>query len=66
MDKYKQKEDAEEAIKNYNQSAKKQENDLRAKGVAEKMVLRKNVLDSLDEDFKNAGQTEYERKIFGK
>lgn len=60
------KQDVDKAIKDYNKSAQKSESDLRAKGVAEKLVQRKNVLDQLDNDFEKAGYTDTERKIFGK
>ena len=64
--KEKQNEDVDKAIKNYNQATQKSESDLRAKGVAEKMTMRKNILDKLNDDFNNAGRSDYEKQIWGK
>ena len=61
-----QNKDVENAVREHNKLTSKSESDLRARSVAEKLVGRKNLYDKLDEDLRSAGQTEYERKIFGK
>jgi hypothetical protein len=63
-----QDKDVEDAIKKYNREASKGEKEgyVTIKSAADRMIQRKNVLDRLDEDLKDAGRSKHDKLIWGK
>jgi phage tail tape-measure protein len=68
MDRHKQQQDVEKAMKNYEKHADKmvEKGDLSVQGAVKNIYNRKNLLDQLGEDMKNAGRSRTDRMIYGK
>ncbi len=61
-----QESDAEKAIKDFRNRTAEREKSLNVRHAARSIVERKNVIDKLDDDMKNAGRSQYDKDVWGK